>query len=190
MSSSAPVSSPPSRGNWDSEADTDTHRNTDLSVGDETLLHFIGSSWCQLLLRPQQPWNHFPFPPPRLTSLLSSASTPPLIPPSPPPPPLLLLTLTSLLICCLFSLSLFVFSFLPICVGSPLSNFFDVIKQLFSDEKNIQASHSPGAPATPSSPAKHAPSSKPNQPPPNDSKCPPGKDKTKMAASNRTQEQP
>nr|XP_046253673.1 serine/threonine-protein kinase BRSK2-like isoform X10 [Scatophagus argus] len=74
--------------------------------------------------------------------------------------------------------------------GSPLSNFFDVIKQLFSDEKNIQASHSPGAPATPSSPAKHAPSSKPNQPPPNDSKCPPGKDKTKMAGSNRTQEQP
>uniref|UniRef100_A0A8C4H457 BR serine/threonine kinase 2b n=1 Tax=Dicentrarchus labrax TaxID=13489 RepID=A0A8C4H457_DICLA len=73
---------------------------------------------------------------------------------------------------------------------SPLSNFFDVIKQLFSDEKNIQASHSPGAPATPSSPAKHAPSSKPNQPPPNDSKCPPGKDKTKMAAGNRTQEQP
>ncbi|XP_042276272.1 serine/threonine-protein kinase BRSK2-like isoform X6 [Thunnus albacares] len=74
--------------------------------------------------------------------------------------------------------------------GSPLSNFFDVIKQLFSDEKNIQASHSPGAPATPSSPAKHAPSSKPNQPPPNDSKCPPGKDKTKTASSNRTQEQP
>ncbi|XP_023248943.1 serine/threonine-protein kinase BRSK2-like isoform X3 [Seriola lalandi dorsalis] len=78
----------------------------------------------------------------------------------------------------------------PQISGSPLSNFFDVIKQLFSDEKNIQASHSPGAPATPSSPAKHAPSSKPNQPPPNDSKCPPSKDKTKMAASNRTQEQP
>ncbi|KAM7015956.1 serine/threonine-protein kinase BRSK2-like isoform 14-T14 [Tautogolabrus adspersus] len=75
--------------------------------------------------------------------------------------------------------------------GSPLSNFFDVIKQLFSDEKNLQASHPPGAPATPSSPNKHAPSSKPNQPPPNDSKCPPGsKDKTKMASSNRTQEQP
>ncbi|XP_005457449.1 serine/threonine-protein kinase BRSK2 isoform X4 [Oreochromis niloticus] len=74
--------------------------------------------------------------------------------------------------------------------GSPLSNFFDVIKQLFSDEKNIQASHSPGAPATPSSPTKHTPSSKPNQPPPNDSKCPPGKDKTKMAASSRTQEEP
>ncbi|XP_008283371.1 serine/threonine-protein kinase BRSK2-like isoform X2 [Stegastes partitus] len=78
----------------------------------------------------------------------------------------------------------------PQISGSPLSNFFDVIKQLFSDEKNLQASHSPGAPATPSSPTKHAPSSKPNQPPPNDSKCPPGKDKTKTAASNRTQEQP
>ncbi|XP_067347706.1 serine/threonine-protein kinase BRSK2-like isoform X10 [Channa argus] len=74
--------------------------------------------------------------------------------------------------------------------GSPLSNFFDVIKQLFSDEKNVQASHSPGAPVTPSSPAKHAPTSKPNQPLPNDSKCPSSKDKTKMAASNRTQEQP
>ncbi|XP_069383616.1 serine/threonine-protein kinase BRSK2-like isoform X8 [Paralichthys olivaceus] len=78
----------------------------------------------------------------------------------------------------------------PQISGSPLSNFFDVIKQLFSDEKNIQASHPPGAPATPSSPAKHAPGSKPSQPPPNDSKCPPSKDKTKMAASNRTQEQP
>ncbi|XP_070820198.1 serine/threonine-protein kinase BRSK2-like isoform X10 [Chaetodon trifascialis] len=79
----------------------------------------------------------------------------------------------------------------PQISGSPLSNFFDVIKQLFSDEKNIQASHPPGAPATPSSPAKHAPSSKPNQPLPNDSKCPPGgKDKTKTAAGSRTQEQP
>ncbi|XP_041836376.1 serine/threonine-protein kinase BRSK2-like isoform X7 [Melanotaenia boesemani] len=78
----------------------------------------------------------------------------------------------------------------PQISGSPLSNFFDVIKQLFSDEKNIQASHSPGTPTTPSSPTKHAPSSKPNLPPPNDSKCPPGKDKTKTAASNRTQEHP
>ncbi|XP_024909414.1 serine/threonine-protein kinase BRSK2-like isoform X7 [Cynoglossus semilaevis] len=75
----------------------------------------------------------------------------------------------------------------PQISGSPLSNFFDVIKQLFSDEKNI---HSPGAPSTPSSPAKHAHGSKPSQAPPNDSKCPPSKDKTKMAASNRTQEQP
>ncbi|XP_023188100.1 serine/threonine-protein kinase BRSK2-like isoform X4 [Xiphophorus maculatus] len=78
----------------------------------------------------------------------------------------------------------------PQISGSPLSNFFDVIKQLFSDEKNIQASHSPGAPTSTSSPTKHAPGSRPSQNPPNDSKCPPGKDKTKMAASNRTQEHP
>ncbi|XP_013981726.1 serine/threonine-protein kinase BRSK2 isoform X3 [Salmo salar] len=89
--------------------------------------------------------------------------------------------------------------------GSPLSNFFDVIKQLFSDEKNSQASHnSPGTPGTPSpAPAKHAPGSRRNEscPPPTqpqptqpaDSKCPPppGKDKqTKMAATSRTGEQP
>uniref|UniRef100_A0A8C6KD23 BR serine/threonine kinase 2 n=1 Tax=Nothobranchius furzeri TaxID=105023 RepID=A0A8C6KD23_NOTFU len=80
------------------------------------------------------------------------------------------------------------FPFQELC--SPLSNFFDVIKQLFSDEKNLQASNSPGAPAPPSSPTKHAPGSRPNQPSPNDSKCPPGKDKTKMAGGSRTQEQP
>ncbi|MEQ2299686.1 hypothetical protein AMECASPLE_017708, partial [Ameca splendens] len=74
--------------------------------------------------------------------------------------------------------------------GSPLSNFFDVIKQLFSDEKNIQTSHSPGAPTSTSSPTKHAPGSRPTLAPPSDSKSPPGKDKTKMAASNRTQEHP
>ncbi|XP_036819297.1 serine/threonine-protein kinase BRSK2 isoform X6 [Oncorhynchus mykiss] len=89
--------------------------------------------------------------------------------------------------------------------GSPLSNFFDVIKQLFSDEKSSQASHyAPGTPGTASpAPAKHAPGSRrnescplPTQPQPTqptDSKCPPppGKDKqTKMAAVSRTGEQP
>uniref|UniRef100_A0A8C5DAS2 Serine/threonine-protein kinase BRSK2-like n=1 Tax=Gouania willdenowi TaxID=441366 RepID=A0A8C5DAS2_GOUWI len=119
--------------------------------------------------------------------LLFSSSAPPLIPPSLPvcssPGH------CSSVVC---SLSLCV-SFLPVCVGSPLSNFFDVIKQLFSDDKNLQASHHPstGAPATPSSPTKHAPGTKPHQPVhPNDSKCPPGKDKTKTAAGNRTQETP
>uniref|UniRef100_A0A8C7MAB7 BR serine/threonine kinase 2 n=1 Tax=Oncorhynchus kisutch TaxID=8019 RepID=A0A8C7MAB7_ONCKI len=88
---------------------------------------------------------------------------------------------------------------------SPLSNFFDVIKQLFSDEKSSQASHNaPGTPGTASpAPAKHAPGSRrnescplPTQPQPTqptDSKCPPppGKDKqTKMAAVSRTGEQP
>uniref|UniRef100_A0A3B3UKI7 non-specific serine/threonine protein kinase n=1 Tax=Poecilia latipinna TaxID=48699 RepID=A0A3B3UKI7_9TELE len=64
------------------------------------------------------------------------------------------------------------------------------IQPQISDEKNIQASHSPGAPTSTSSPTKHAPGSRPSQTPPNDSKCPPGKDKTKMAASSRTQEHP
>ncbi|XP_061614342.1 serine/threonine-protein kinase BRSK2-like isoform X3 [Phyllopteryx taeniolatus] len=77
----------------------------------------------------------------------------------------------------------------PQISGSPLSNFFDVIKQLFTDDKNTQASHTPGAPVESSSPTKHASGSRPHQPPPNDSKCPAGKDKTKMATSNRTQEQ-
>ncbi|XP_056115034.1 serine/threonine-protein kinase BRSK2 isoform X6 [Rhinichthys klamathensis goyatoka] len=66
--------------------------------------------------------------------------------------------------------------------GSPLSNFFDVIKQLFSDEKNGQVSHPPGTP-------KHA-NSKRHEPEPNDSKCPSGQDKAKMAPSVGTQEQP
>ncbi|XP_075873698.1 serine/threonine-protein kinase BRSK2 isoform X2 [Nelusetta ayraudi] len=69
--------------------------------------------------------------------------------------------------------------------GSPLSNFFDVIKQLFSDDKNTSPSHAPGGAAATSPPAKHA------QTPPNDSKTPPtGKDKTKTAAGNKTQERP
>ncbi|XP_059370904.1 serine/threonine-protein kinase BRSK2-like isoform X6 [Carassius carassius] len=66
--------------------------------------------------------------------------------------------------------------------GSPLSNFFDVIKQLFSDEKNGQVSHPHGTP-------KHA-NSKRYDPEPNDSKCPSGQDKAKMAPSVGTQEQP
>uniref|UniRef100_A0A8C2BXK3 BR serine/threonine kinase 2b n=1 Tax=Cyprinus carpio TaxID=7962 RepID=A0A8C2BXK3_CYPCA len=66
--------------------------------------------------------------------------------------------------------------------GSPLSNFFDVIKQLFSDEKNGQVSHPPGTP-------KHA-NSKRHEPEPNDSKCPSGQDKAMMAPSVGTQEQP
>ncbi|XP_052006540.1 serine/threonine-protein kinase BRSK2-like isoform X1 [Xyrauchen texanus] len=67
--------------------------------------------------------------------------------------------------------------------GSPLSNFFDVIKQLFSDEKNGQVSHPPGT-------HKHVANSKRHDPEPNDSKCPSGQDKAKMAPSVGTQEQP
>jgi len=90
-------------------------------------------------------------------------------------------------LCLSLSLSPFLFScsspLLPsVHPGSPLSNFFDVIKQLFSDEKNGQVSHPPGTP-------KHA-NSKRHEPEPNDSKCPSGQDKAKMAPSVGTQEQP
>lgn len=85
----------------------------------------------------------------------------------------------------------------PQISGSPLSNFFDVIKQLFTDEKNF----APGSPASPCPPAKHAPTSSANSKPssatsptacpaasPGDAK-PGGKDKSKTASGGRTQDQ-
>ncbi|XP_036390993.1 serine/threonine-protein kinase BRSK2 isoform X4 [Megalops cyprinoides] len=60
--------------------------------------------------------------------------------------------------------------------GSPLSNFFDVIKQLFSDEKSSQVLHPPGTPN------KHAANSRGHDHEANDcgsrgdSKCPAGRD--------------
>ncbi|XP_047675657.1 serine/threonine-protein kinase BRSK2 [Tachysurus fulvidraco] len=65
--------------------------------------------------------------------------------------------------------------------GSPLSNFFDVIKQLFSDEKNSQVLHPPGAPN------RHPQ----HDPEPSDSKCLVGnaRDNARMVASVGTQEQ-
>lgn len=70
--------------------------------------------------------------------------------------------------------------------GSPLSNFFDVIKQLFSDEKNSQV------PVPPGTPNRHPPNARRHDPQPNDSKCPPGnpRDNAKLVASAETQEQP
>uniref|UniRef100_A0A8B9HI84 BR serine/threonine kinase 2b n=1 Tax=Astyanax mexicanus TaxID=7994 RepID=A0A8B9HI84_ASTMX len=67
--------------------------------------------------------------------------------------------------------------------GSPLSSFFDVIKQLFSDEKNGQVPHAAGTP-------KHGANSKKHESDSNTSKCPAGKDKAKVAPSVGTQEQP
>ncbi|XP_035274782.1 serine/threonine-protein kinase BRSK2-like isoform X6 [Anguilla rostrata] len=70
--------------------------------------------------------------------------------------------------------------------GSPLSNFFDVIKQLFADEKNGQVPHPPGTPATPN---KHPANSRRHEPeandlgPKGDSNCQLGRDKAKMVAS-------
>uniref|UniRef100_A0A8B9H5S6 BR serine/threonine kinase 2 n=1 Tax=Astyanax mexicanus TaxID=7994 RepID=A0A8B9H5S6_ASTMX len=87
-----------------------------------------------------------------------------------------------------FSLSLFfpLFFFPSVYLGSPLSNFFDVIKQLFSDEKNGQVPHPPGTPN------RHAPNARRHEPDPSDSKCPAGnaRDSPWMVASVGTQEQP
>uniref|UniRef100_A0A671RFS2 BR serine/threonine kinase 2 n=1 Tax=Sinocyclocheilus anshuiensis TaxID=1608454 RepID=A0A671RFS2_9TELE len=68
----------------------------------------------------------------------------------------------------------------------PLSNFFDVIKQLFSDEKNGQV------PLQPGTPNRHPPYARHHDPQPSDSKCPAGnpRDNTKLVASVGTQEQP
>ncbi|XP_069916348.1 serine/threonine-protein kinase BRSK2 isoform X4 [Oryctolagus cuniculus] len=58
--------------------------------------------------------------------------------------------------------------------GSPLSNFFDVIKQLFSDEKNGQAAQAPSTPGTRSA---HGPlGDSAAAGPGGDAKRPPGKD--------------
>ncbi|XP_026992689.1 serine/threonine-protein kinase BRSK2 isoform X6 [Tachysurus fulvidraco] len=64
--------------------------------------------------------------------------------------------------------------------GSPLTSFFDVIKQLFSDEKSGQVSQPPGTPKQGASSKKHE----------SDSNASKSKDKTKVAPSVGTQEQP
>uniref|UniRef100_A0A9J8ALD2 Protein kinase domain-containing protein n=1 Tax=Cyprinus carpio carpio TaxID=630221 RepID=A0A9J8ALD2_CYPCA len=80
---------------------------------------------------------------------------------------------------------------LPLQIGnfsksSPLSNFFDVIKQLFSDEKNGQVHLPPGTPN------RHPPNTHHHDPQPSDSKCPAGnpRDNAKLMASVGAQEQP
>ncbi|ROL46609.1 Serine/threonine-protein kinase BRSK2 [Anabarilius grahami] len=69
---------------------------------------------------------------------------------------------------------------------SPLSNFFDVIKQLFSDEKNGQV------PLPPGTPNRHPSNARRHDPQPSDSKCPAGnpRDNAKLVASFGIQEQP
>lgn len=87
-----------------------------------------------------------------------------------------------------FSLSPLFVLFLSVYLGSPLSNFFDVIKQLFSDEKNGQVPYPSGTPS------KHCPSPmhvRRHEPENNDSKCPPaGQDRARLSvASVGTQEE-
>lgn len=78
--------------------------------------------------------------------------------------------------------------FPSVYLGSPLSNFFDVIKQLFSDEKNGQVPYPSGTPS------KHCPSPmhvRRHEPENNDTKCPAtGRDRAKLSlASVGTQEE-
>ncbi|XP_078004819.1 serine/threonine-protein kinase BRSK2 isoform X10 [Phascolarctos cinereus] len=68
--------------------------------------------------------------------------------------------------------------------GSPLSSFFDVIKQLFSDEKNGQVAHPPGTPTKSSAHSQRREAEAPA------AKYPGGRDKAKSAAPAATQEQP
>ncbi|XP_028822210.1 serine/threonine-protein kinase BRSK2-like isoform X4 [Denticeps clupeoides] len=68
--------------------------------------------------------------------------------------------------------------------GSPLSNFFDVIRQLFSDEKHSQAPHSPGVSSKHDVPGRRCDPESP------DSKSPPGKDRAQMSSAAGTQGRP
>ncbi|XP_078239811.1 serine/threonine-protein kinase BRSK2 isoform X23 [Pogona vitticeps] len=74
--------------------------------------------------------------------------------------------------------------------GSPLSNFFDVIKQLFSDEKNGQVSHPPGTPTKHSANSKRSDSDANDYGSRGDTKYPAGKEKAKMVSSLGLQDQP
>ncbi|XP_006893420.1 PREDICTED: serine/threonine-protein kinase BRSK2 [Elephantulus edwardii] len=58
--------------------------------------------------------------------------------------------------------------------GSPLSNFFDVIKQLFSDEENGQAAQAPSTPAKRSAPGPLGDSAAAWPGPPGEARPPPG----------------
>ncbi|XP_054293757.1 serine/threonine-protein kinase BRSK2 isoform X5 [Pongo pygmaeus] len=76
--------------------------------------------------------------------------------------------------------------------GSPLSNFFDVIKQLFSDEKNGQAAQAPSTPAKRSAhgPLGDSAAAGPGPGPGGDAEYPTGKDTAKMGPPAARREQP
>ena len=98
---------------------------------------------------------------------------------------LFLLSFPPLFCCCCCCCPLF---FPSVYLGSPLSNFFDVIKQLFSDEKNGQVPYPSGTPT------KHCPSPmhvRRHEAENNDTKCPAtGRDRAKLSlASVGTQEE-
>uniref|UniRef100_A0A2K6GSE9 BR serine/threonine kinase 2 n=1 Tax=Propithecus coquereli TaxID=379532 RepID=A0A2K6GSE9_PROCO len=74
--------------------------------------------------------------------------------------------------------------------GSPLSNFFDVIKQLFSDEKNGQAAQAPSTPAKRSTHGPLGDSAAAGPGPGGDAEYPAGKDVAKMGPPAARHEQP
>ncbi|XP_054226416.1 serine/threonine-protein kinase BRSK2 isoform X31 [Homo sapiens] len=74
--------------------------------------------------------------------------------------------------------------------GSPLSNFFDVIKQLFSDEKNGQAAQAPSTPAKRSAHGPLGDSAAAGPGPGGDAEYPTGKDTAKMGPPAARREQP
>nr|XP_008536775.1 PREDICTED: serine/threonine-protein kinase BRSK2 [Equus przewalskii] len=74
--------------------------------------------------------------------------------------------------------------------GSPLSNFFDVIKQLFSDEKNGQAAQAPSTPAKRSAHSPLGDSAAAGPGPGGDAEYPTGKDMAKTGPPAARREQP
>ncbi|XP_025142788.1 serine/threonine-protein kinase BRSK2 isoform X2 [Bubalus bubalis] len=74
--------------------------------------------------------------------------------------------------------------------GSPLSNFFDVIKQLFSDEKNGQAAQAPSTPAKRSAHGPLGDSAAAGPGPGGDAEYPAGKDTARMGLPAARREQP
>lgn len=74
--------------------------------------------------------------------------------------------------------------------GSPLSNFFDVIKQLFSDEKNGQAAQAPSTPAKRSAHSPLGDSAAAGPGPGGDAEYPAGKDAARTGLPAARREQP
>lgn len=84
----------------------------------------------------------------------------------------------------------FSFVFCSVYPGSPLSNFFDVIKQLFSDEKNGQAAQAPSTPAKRSAHGPLGDSAAAGPGPAGHAGCPLGKDTAKTGPPAAHLEQP
>lgn len=89
-----------------------------------------------------------------------------------------------------FLFSFFSFVFCSVYPGSPLSNFFDVIKQLFSDEKNGQAAQAPSTPAKRSAHGPLGDSAAAGPGPGGDAEYPTGKDTAKTGPPAARREQP